>query len=162
MESKFAVVNMNGNFTGIYTYCNTQEEAEMECVKAQQKAADDVVLFNVYAEKYGNDNGYWLRRAEEMKNTKYGVMLMSEFFRIQREKVLSRPVVEITEKDFYDHLNVLPPLKWGTINGVEMFCMSEFDFGVYTGQYAMVGDKFYCATVDYFDQSTWIHNRLPQ
>ena len=162
MENKFVIVNVNGNFSGIYTYTNTREEAETEKVKAQEKAASDVVLFKGYAEKYGNDSGYWMRRVEEMKNTKYEVMTYPEFEKKQRERVLSLPVHETTEEEFYAHLEMLPPLKWGTINGVEMFCMSEFDFGPYTTQYARVNGKHYCATVDYFDKSTWIHNRLPQ
>lgn len=162
MENKFVVVNVNGNFSGIYTYANTREEAEVEKDKAQAKAAEDVILFRGYSNKYGNDSNYWMNRVKEMENTKYEVMPFPEFEKKQRELVLSKPVHECTEEEFYQHLEMLPPLKWVKINEVEMFCMSEFDFGVYTTQYARVDGKHYCATVDYFDQSTWIHNRLPQ
>ena len=162
MENKFVVVNVNGNFSGIYTYSDTREEAEVEKEKAQAKAALDAVLFKDYSEKYGNDNDYWMRRSEEMNNARYEVMTYPEFERKQRERVISYPVHECTEEEFYRHLEMLPPLKWVKINGVEMFCMSEFDFGPYTTQYARVDGKCYCATVDYFDQNTWINNRLPQ
>lgn len=161
-ENYFAVVDRNGRFTGIYTYETTKEKAEESCVKAQQKNTEDLVLFAEYAEKYGNDNKYWLDRLEEAKKKEYVVMTMGEFERIQREKTLALPVREVTEEDWDYALGVLPPEKWCRISGVEMFCMSEFDYGVYTSQYARVGGKYYTATVDYFDQSTWIHNRLPQ
>ena len=70
-------------------------------------------------------------------------------------------IKEVTEEQFNDALDVLPPLKWCTIDGIEMFCISEMTDGTYTAQYARTPDgKYYCATVDVMDKSTWINNRI--
>lgn len=74
--------------------------------------------------------------------------------------MLSGGVKETTEEIFSEMLNVLPPLYWCTIDGVEMFCMSEMYTGTFTNQYARVGEKYYTAMVDITDQSTWIHKLL--
>ena len=71
-------------------------------------------------------------------------------------------IKEVTEEQFNAALDVLPPLKWCTIDGIEMFCISEMTDGTYTTQYAHNehNGKYYCATVDVMDKSTWINNRI--
>ena len=165
-DKRFVVVNVNGNFGSVYTIHTTMEEAELGAFDAKAQAMTNAITFKAYADKYGKNDPktatYWQRRVEEEKNSYYQVMTFEEFFKRQREYYIGRPIEETTKQDFYEHLEMLPPMKWTTINGVEMFCMSEFYTGVYTNQYACVGDKYYTAFVDAFDQSTWIHNRLPQ
>ena len=159
---EYAVVNVSERLTRVYTLTKDEDKAHIERVKAQQKAASDVFLFRGYAEKYGDDKDYWLTQAEKCERAKYEVVTFDEFLRKQREQVLSWPVYEINEETFNYNLNLMYPEQWGTIGDVEMFCMAEMDFGTYTSQYARKGDKYYSATVDIFDRSTWIHNRLPQ
>ena len=67
---------------------------------------------------------------------------------------------EITEETFEDMLNVLPPIKWCTIDGIEMFCMSEMLTGFYTSQYIhdKGTNKYYHKIVDVTDKATWGHN----
>ena len=98
------------------------------------------------------------------------IITFDEFDRIDRERTLAIGVHEVDEETFHEMLNVLPPLKWCDRyceklgRKVNEFCMSEFDHGPFTAQYAMVTVdgvlRYYHATVDYFDESTWIHNRL--
>ena len=98
------------------------------------------------------------------------IMTFAEFDRLDREVTLARDVTEVDEETFHEMLNVLPPLKWCDRyceklgRKVNEFCMSEFDHGPFTAQYARVTVdgvlRYYHATVDYFDESTWIHNRL--
>ena len=98
------------------------------------------------------------------------VMTFAEFYDMDRELTLATGVHEVDEETFNDMLNVLPPLKWcDRISEkhnarVNEFCMSEFDHSVYTQQYARAyvdgKTRYYSATVDYYDESTWIHNRL--
>ena len=98
------------------------------------------------------------------------IMTLDEFEKLDREMTLGREVLEVDEETFDEMLNVLPPLKWCdrpcerlgvTVNE---FCMSEFEHGPFTNQYARAfvdgKTRYYCATVDYFDESTWINNRL--
>lgn len=98
------------------------------------------------------------------------IMTFAEYLDLDRKMTLSRGMHEVDEETFNDMLNVLPPLKWvdrvcDRLNvRVNEFCMSEFDHRYFTQQYARAyidgKTRYYSATVDYFDESTWIHNRL--
>lgn len=166
MEKNFVAVNINGNYGSVYDFAETYEDAELLAFDAKCEAMENAKKFKGYAEMYGKDDQrtkeYWLRRTEEENDACFKAMTFDKFLRRQRKYYIERPVQETTEEDFIEHLNVLPPIKWTMINCVEMFCMSEFWTGVYTSQYAKAGDKYYTAIVDAYDQSTWIHNRLPQ
>ena len=164
-ENRFVVVNVN-DLSSVYTIHKTIEDAELGVFDAKSSAMTNAITFKAYAEKYGKSDPktaeYWMKRAEREKNSLYQAMTYKEFFKRQREYFVGRPVTETTRDDYYAHLDMLPPMYWTTIEGVEMFCMSEFYASVYTNQYAKVGDKYYTAIVDAFDRTTWIHNRLPQ
>ena len=106
---------------------------------------------------------------DSKSSTNYRIMTFAEFMRVDREMTLSEGVYEVSRATFLEMLETLPPLKWGdrtNKDGVKVneFCMSEFDHGPYTHQYASAyidGEtRYYGATVDYFDESTWIHNRI--
>ena len=98
------------------------------------------------------------------------IMTFAEYLDLDRKMTLARVMHEVDEETFNDMLNVLPPLKWvdrvcDRLNvRVNEFCMSEFDHGPFTQQYARAyvdgKTRYYSATVDYNDESTWIHNRL--
>ena len=159
---EYVVVNVSERLTGAYAHEKDEHKADIERINANAKAMADVLKFKEYAEKYPGNSDYWLRQAEKAERAVYEVMTFDEYLQKQREEVLSLPVQESTEEEFFEQLGVLPPFCHGTLGGMELFCMSEFDFGPYTAQYARDGDKYYFATVDAFDQSTWIPNRLPQ
>lgn len=97
---------------------------------------------------------------DKAKKKNYRVMTWEEFQQGQREYLLSDNLVEVTEEQWNEALNVLPPSKWCEISGVEMFCMSERYTGTYTTQYAKCNGKYYSKMVDCLDKSTWIHNLL--
>jgi len=83
------------------------------------------------------------------KNPKLKVMTFDNaLIKIQKiqTKKYNKPWLKITEEKFMEMLEILPPLKWNTTNGVEMFAMSEFDEGTYTGHYAHYKGKYYYAT----------------
>ena len=90
----------------------------------------------------------------------YKVITWNEFEKLQKSFYLDQPLTETTEEDFDDMLNCLPPLKWCTINGVEMFCMCEMLTGTYTSQYARCNGKYYTKVVDITNKNTWINNYI--
>lgn len=94
------------------------------------------------------------------RQARFNIITPEHFDYLQRLYVLSLPVHEISEQQFRYALEVLPPYAHGHINGNETFFMSEFDFGLYTTQYAHIAGKFYSSTANPFDKSTWIHHRL--
>ena len=102
-------------------------------------------------------NQYYTNDLKHLK-----VMETDKFQKIERERILSGKLNRVTEQEYEDALNVLPPLYWCTVNGVEMFCMSEMYSDTYTTQYAYDHrtGKYYCKMVDSEDTSTWIHTLL--
>jgi hypothetical protein len=59
-----------------------------------------------------------------------------------------RDVSEVTEAQFTEALNVLPPVDWTTTNGVESFRISERLWGNLTDIYARLGDRYFKLTDD--------------
>ena len=112
----------------------------------------------------------WTYKSAKHPNEEYQIMTFDEFDALDRELTLAIGVHEVDEETFNEMLNVLPPLKWVDRisekhnTKVNEFCMSEFDHSVFTQQYARAfidgKTRYYSATVDYFDESTWIHNRI--
>lgn len=68
----------------------------------------------------------------------------------------------MTAEDWHDALDILPPVNWVQVDGVDEFYMSERLTAYYTTQYAhdLRFGKYYCKTVDMLDPKTWIHNYL--
>ena len=59
-----------------------------------------------------------------------------------------KPWREITEKEWWTNLEVLPPEKWRTVRGVEIFRMSEYLSGNITGHFARLGERYFSANRD--------------
>ena len=110
-----------------------------------------------------NSVGFFTKQLENAKKREYKVVTWNEYITLKRKRYIDNgEITEVTAEQFNDALDVLPPLKWCTIDGIEMFCISEMTDGTYTSQYAhdKHNGKYYCATVDVMDKSTWINNRI--
>lgn len=71
------------------------------------------------------------------------------------ECVYIKPWSEITEDQYMDALECLPPQKWQTVDGVNLFRMSEYTTGSITAHYARFNSKFFTAnrrTSDAYDK----------
>lgn len=147
----------------IWNFC-TEETAAQEIERANVSNLADIARYKELLNHPANNDGKftrWLAQAEA-KQGKFVPMTYEEFKAAEREKLLAYPLHEITEERFYEMLDVLPPLHWTRIDGVEIFCMSEMFTGTFSDQYAhdhRTG-KYYCKLVDVCDRSTWIHNLL--
>ncbi len=53
--------------------------------------------------------------------------------------------IEITESQWWEYLEVLPPEKWQTVNGVEIFRMCEYWTGDITCHYAQLNNRYFSA-----------------
>lgn len=86
---------------------------------------------------------------------RYFVGNCEQFKQMQKEKHLTGIIHKSTESEFWEMIEVLPPLNWqrGT---VETFCMSEFMVGPYTSQYGCYNGQYVSKMVDYYDPSTYI------
>jgi len=62
---------------------------------------------------------------------------------------------EITENDWHDALEVLPPEKWETVRGVNLFRMCEYLTGNITAHYAKLRGKYFtrnCSTSETYEE----------
>tara|TARA_B100002049_G_scaffold93692_1_gene69269 strand:- start:1534 stop:1959 length:426 start_codon:yes stop_codon:yes gene_type:complete len=66
------------------------------------------------------------------------------------------PAVASNEERFDYALNVLPPMRWRTNDGIESFCIAEFYSGTMTTQHAKANGMFISKPVDLADPSTLI------
>lgn len=144
----------------VWTIC-TSETAAQELENAERYASEQIARIEDLNHRYPDNPmfGYMLDNA---RNARYSLMTFDEFQAMEREKLLGGAPEEIDEETFNDQLNVLPPLNWCTIDGVEMFCMSEMYTGSYTTQYAhdRKTGKYWSKMVDVLDPETWIHKAL--
>lgn len=158
-NNELVVVDVNGCFSSVWNFVDADNALE-EIARAQKSAAETVARYESHIINYPDQADYWKSCKAQYENAKYELMTFDEFLQRQKKHMLSGGVTETTEEQFDEMLNILPPLNWCTIDGVEMFCMCEMYTGTYTNQYARIGDKYYTAMVDVTDRSTWIHNRL--
>lgn len=162
MAIEILAVNKNNPFD-YYVKDSNETGAEL-----MQRINDDVSKDIQRFEKIiserpeANADGFFTKRLAEVKNADYQLMTYDEYLRLMRKKYIDDAIIkEVTEEDFNIALDILPPLYWCKIDGIEMFCMCEMTWGTYTDQYARTPDgKYYCTTVDSADKNTWINNRI--
>lgn len=88
------------------------------------------------------------------KGESFSAATLDDFCDISTRYWLAQnPLHEISESEWYEMLEVLPPIyKQGALG----FFMSEFTSGTVTNQYVRHNGKFYCAAVDMANRATWI------
>lgn len=153
------VVAVNVKTCDVYDFLADGETRERLLERANGYRLQEIETYERLVKDYP-DREDFKNQLKRWKNAEYQVMSYDEFQVLEKKNYTGGPVKEITKEEWEYALNVLPPLKWCTINGVEMFCMSEMYTGTYTTQYARVGEKYYAMMVDCVDKSTWIHNYL--
>ena len=148
----------------VYDFLGDGESEQELLQRAYNSNARNMAHYEaIIAEKpESNSDGFFTKQLENAKKREYKVVTWNEYITLKRKRYIDNgEIKEVTEEQFNDALDVLPPLKWCTIDGIEMFCISEMTDGTYTAQYARTPDgKYYCATVDVMDKSTWINNRI--
>ena len=107
-----------------------------------------------YGKKELNNSDYFNER-------NYIPMSYEDFEKIQKEFYVKGPN-EITEEDFQDSLECLPPRRWINHELFHTFMMSEFTTGTITSQFLhdKLTNKYWHATVDAADKKTFIENKL--
>lgn len=143
-----------------YTYCKVNDVASA-LKDAQEHNASEIARLEAILKQYPG-NSVFAPMLRTARNARYEAMTWDEYEARQRAHLLAGEPQEVTKEHFYEQLNALPPLHWCTINGVEMFCMSEMLTGSYTAQYAYDNStgKYYSKTVDSQDRNTWINTYL--
>ena len=149
----------------VYDFLGDEETEQELLQRAYNSNTRNIAHYEaIIAEKpESNSDGFFTKQLENAKKREYKVVTWNEYEALKRKRyIVDGEIKEVTAEQFNDALDVLPPLKWCTIDGIEMFCISEMTDGTYTAQYAhdKHNEKYYCATVDVMDKSTWINNRI--
>lgn len=96
----------------------------------------------VFLAEDGSRRGMYSNKTENELTVEYGevrVMGLKDFSEMQDATYVTDPV-EITESEFHNALDALPPLIWRRVNGIESFRLSEFYSGQITTIYAKTAD----------------------
>ena len=111
------------NFS-VYTFTDNQEEAGRKLQKAIRTNNEDIETWENHCKNYPDIDSFkaCLKQAQ---NKKYEIMTLKNFCK-SKDYYINQPLTEITAEKYEEMLNILPPIKWCTINNIEMFCMSEF------------------------------------
>lgn len=164
-DDKLVIVEMDTMTT--YGFAEKGETADEAIQRANQYYTNDLKHLKASLQESKDEKRKQflqsrIRENEVKIQAGFQVMETNKFQKIERERILSDKLKQVTEREYEDALNVLPPLNWCNIDGVEMFCMSERYIGTYTTQYAhnYRTGKYYCKMVDCMDKSTWIHHLL--
>lgn len=100
----------------------------------------DAVLQYGDGEKRGWFSNMTAEQLAEQHGCEVGLMGVDELNRLTDEVFRTEPE-QITVEQWIEALECLPPMKWGSILGVESFRCSEFYSGSITAIYARVGDS---------------------
>jgi len=157
MKNELCVVDTK-NFS-IFNFADNQEQAEETLSRAIESNKEDVETWKNHCKNYP-DTEQFKTYLNQAQNKNYKIMPFNEYLQLERNHYLDESLTEITGERFEEMLNVLPPIKWCTIDNVEMFCISEMLTGFYTSQYMhdRRTNKYYHKTVDITDQATWGYN----
>lgn len=95
---------------------------------------------------------------EEVRDRYPDVQIMeaNEAVNAIENDLIDAGATEITEQQFTDALEVLPPMKWKSDSDSESFMMAEFFYGSVTSIYARVGNRFYT----FYDRCSLSHDDI--
>lgn len=125
-----------------------------ECIDDMQKSLD---LWKKRWVEYSSKNdeegkkfaqGYIDKYKKDLESVR---VIKSSDYRAEQDKVILTEPKEISEEEFDEMLEILPPLRF-TSHG---FVMSEFYTESYTSQFYKHGNKYYMAMIDYKRKETW-------
>jgi len=144
----------------IWTF-TTEENADYDLNRAIKDNEESNQIYRQYA-KEQPEAEIWQDAIKKAETAKYEVMTLAEFDMRKRNLILDGPLKEIDADTYSEMLDILPPICWCTIDGVEMFCMCEMYTDSYTSQYAhdLKTGKYYTKMVDVRDKNTWINKLL--
>ena len=101
-----------------------------------------------------------LKEAREIYPEDNWTILTEKQYEAKQRALYIKPPKEITEERYYEMLDVLPPLRFVTRNGVQSFILAEpLDLNYYT-QFAKYNGKYYTAVIEYGNHETYLENIL--
>ncbi len=155
---------INNAFLDCFTSCK-ESEVSANIEKARNYFENEKFTYERNLVNYPNMPDIWqsqLDRTKKILASGFRAVTWDEYEELQREKWLSKEPKEITQKEFDDALNVLPPKCWIQNERYSMFFIGECTTMSYYGQYLYdkASGKYYTALTDIYDKSTWLDKML--
>ena len=147
------------NTLNVFTFVDKKSDGQAELQQAQEYLANQAKsLESLIADCQRQEfRKQWEDSLRAIRKTKYRIVPIEDFYAAERKKMLADPLKRITEEQYWDALEVLPPLRYERLDGgCERFCMREFYTNTYTTQYFHSKEGWFCRMVDFADQATWI------
>ena len=125
-----------------------------ECKKELTKELDMWRMRYYKASNEGDEEGkkfagaYIEKKKKELESIR---AIKKADYQKELDRVILQAAEEITEDDYFEMLEVLPPLEMGK----NYFIMSEFFTGRYTSQFYRKNNKYYHKMIDYTRRETW-------
>jgi len=147
-----------------FTNCK-KEDVEKEIERAKEFYARNLAEVTAIKEEQPQKSDYWQNRIDEYSSilkAGFEAITWEEYVKRERERWLSKEPKEITEKEWYEALEVLPPKKWIRNERYSQFFIGECTTMTFYGQYLkdLSNGKCYYAMADIFDESTWLDKML--
>ena len=143
----------------VFKFVDAESNGQKELLQAQEYLENQAEsLKKLIADCQRPDfRKQWEESLQALQKTEYRIVPLEVFYAAERKKMLADPLKRITEEQYWDALEVLPPLHYERLDGgCERFCMREFFTATYTTQYFHSKEGWFCRMVDFTDQTTWI------
>lgn len=157
MNINIAAVDVN-TYT-IYDFLRDDETEEELLCRANKKKEMNIKNYKELIND-GSHTDFYEKILRQEMNKEYKIMDFDTCLINKKKHMLKDEIKEVTAEIYNAQLSELPPLNYCTINGVEMFCMSEMYDATFTTQYARYKGKYYSKMVDAMDKNTWIYHFL--
>lgn len=151
-NSHYSNCRFKGGSVSLQVYGHGNDTSE--CVAEITKELDMWQnRFDEYASK-GDEEGkkFASEYIDSKKKALASVRVIKKMeYQKELDAVILQDAEEISEDDYYEMLECLPPLKMEQ----NYFVMSEFFTGTYTSQFYKKDDKYYHKMIDYKRPETW-------
>lgn len=161
MEDLFII---NNAFVDCFTL-SSETCAKADIERAKEFYQRDKETYESHLVNYPDMADHWQRELDKVTKilaSGFRAVTWEEYEKLQREKWLSKEPKEITQEDYDDALNVLPPKCWIQNERYSMFFIGECTTMTFYGQYLYDKEsgKYYYAMADICDESTWLDKML--
>ena len=107
------------NTLNVFKFVDTKSDGQAELLQAQEYLANQAKsLKALIADCQRPDfRKQWEESLQTIRETEYRIVPIKDFYAAERKKMLSDPLKRITEEQYWDALEVLPPLHHERLDG---------------------------------------------
>ena len=156
------IVSKNNN--ELFTSCK-HEQVQAEIERAKEFYASDLKVYKKHLINFPDMADHWekqIKHTSDILAAGFEAVTWEEYQKREANKWLSKTATECTAEEYNRQLNILPPLNYINMGAYTIFHVGECTTMSYYAQYIHIHgtNKYYSATTDICDRSTWIDKLL--